>query len=77
MSLTSILLHFECSACKYTEDVGIGVQMGLVIRGNVTFICPRCGHIAVAENICAILPTKFQSERGPRTFSSAPPPEAP
>lgn len=75
MNAQQVLIHLTCQ-CGYEESVGIGISMGIVIKGSVTLICPRCGAITSADNATVMVPVSFRSERGPRFTSTPPQPEA-
>jgi hypothetical protein len=51
----STLIHFKCAGgpgcCGYEEDVGVGIQMGIVVIGSISIICPKCGNITVANPV--------------------------
>ncbi len=39
------LLQVKCVGCQYNEDIGVGIRSGVIIKGSITIICPRCGAI--------------------------------
>lgn len=61
----AVLIHYECpiQACGYTEDIGIGLRCGVIIKGSFTFICPRCGSILVIDPKIVMLPVRFDQPR--------------
>lgn len=52
------LIHFVCKPCGYQESIGVGFHLGIVIKGDLTFVCPRCGEIVLIEGIRIISPVR-------------------
>ena len=61
---TSVLIHFRCNSCKYEESIGVAVQTGIILRGEITCVCPKCGNIVVIPNVMAIVPVRIGAPRG-------------
>jgi len=57
----NILFSFRCgtTVCGWAEDIGVDVRTGLVIKGDITFVCPKCGHITTISDFIAMLPVIF------------------
>lgn len=57
------LLRFICPAqgCGYTEEIGVGTQCGLLIKGDVTVICPRCGNILHHGQALLMTPVHYEA----------------
>jgi hypothetical protein len=49
----TVLLQFVCQ-CGYVESIGVGVACGLVIKGDITIVCPKCGRIQILHGVTAI-----------------------
>lgn len=48
------LLNLKCQ-CGYEEPIGVDVRSGVLIQGNITLVCPRCGNIHGLANATIML----------------------
>ena len=54
------LIEFKCG-CGYTETIGMDIRSGVVIKGSITLICPKCGAITHAADTLLLSPVQFMA----------------
>jgi len=60
------LLRFNCE-CGFCESIGVGYLSGVVIRGDITLICPACLAILALTNVSVVTPiTKIAPHDRPK-----------
>jgi hypothetical protein len=52
------LLNMKC-ACGYSEDIGVDIRSGVIVKGDITIICPKCGAIMNMANAIILSPVQF------------------
>jgi len=53
------LIHFKC-ACGYEEPIGVDISVGIIIKGSITMVCPKCGAIVHLGETVMLSAVKFQ-----------------
>ena len=61
------LMAFKC-VCGYEEPIGVDISVGIIIKGSISVICPRCGNIFDVKETVLMSPVKFQRVQPPVTF---------
>lgn len=56
------LINLKCQ-CGYEEPIGVGVQAGVMIQGNIVLVCPRCGNMHDIANATVMLPVSTLREK--------------
>lgn len=56
------LLNLKCP-CGYEEPIGVDVRSGVLIQGNITLVCPRCGTIHGIVNATIMLAVSSLREK--------------
>lgn len=60
--MMSTIINFTCphTECGWQEEIGIDVKSGMLIKGDITLICPVCGGMIHVGNQILLVPAKIK-----------------